>query len=156
MFYFWGKTVLGSLLRNEFFDRLSFVCKLNISRHIRHTFTIIHAIVGWDVTVELGRRGVMQVHVTLSVTDEDFGAVWVKSRTLNSNNGSSGITSYSKTEQRYPVVSRYSIVLFEYDSKYRNALCASVSHLVLLHDPDFFFIGCNYLLYKIKHIKSYS
>lgn len=38
------------------------------------------------------------MHVTLSVTDEDFGAVWVESRTLNGNNGSSGITSYSKTK----------------------------------------------------------
>lgn len=79
------------------------------------------------------------MHVTLSVTDEDFGAVSVKSRTLNGNNCSSGITSYSKTEQRYPVVSCYSIVLFEYYSKYINALCDSVSHLVLLDDPDFFY-----------------
>lgn len=94
------------------------------------------------------------MHITLSVTDEDFGAVWVESRALNGNNGSSGITSYSKTEQRYPVVSCYSIILFEYDSKYRNALCDSVSHLALLHDPDFFFffIGSNYLLCKTKHM----
>ncbi len=98
------------------------------------------------------------MHVTLSVTDEDFGAVWVESRTLNGNNGSSGITSYSKTEQWYPVVSCYSIVLFEYDSKYRNALCDSVSHLVLLHDPDFFLLDV--IIYCAKlHIyvyKSYS